>query len=370
MLLTKIYSGESITQKFQIFNIVKYILQTFLLLLCINSMTAQTFCLKLETVSNTATELVVSLHVNGSAAFELGSSNLVFEFDNTALSSPVLEQDLLTGPPFYQVSTVTTPQPDNVSYNIELNAEGFGMTMSDPSGWTEVGQIEFTKTGMAFTTPFAWLYNGGTTETVAFIDDEATQIFATSGACLEGITIAELPVEYLYFDAKKQGKTSKIEWETAMEQNNYGFHVQHSTDSRTFKTLGFVEGKGSSSVYEFIHNNPQNGLNYYRLEQEDFDGKTKFSVIKSVLFDENKPSWTLYPNPTSDLITVSLQAGFENSAAVECLIYNQMGQVVQRKSIESGADSFSVNLQSLVSGFYVLELVGEGVLYTEGVVKE
>ncbi len=317
-------------------------------------MTAQTFCLNLEVVSNTATELIVAVQVNGSAAFQLGSSNLLFEFDNVALSNPVLEENGLSQPPSYFLPTVTTPKVDEVSFNIVLGFPGFSDAMSGPLGWTEVGKIKFTKTGMPITIPFSWLYNGGTTETVAFVDDaQVTQIYATELSCLQGIPVSALPVTYLYFDAKKQGKIAKLEWQTAMEENNYGFHVQHSTDSRTFETIGFVEGKRSQFEYEFIHNKPQNGINYYRLEQEDFDGKTEFTSIKNVVFNENSPSWNIYPNPVAEKLYVG---GLIDSAEIIFSLYDVTGRVVMK---QRGGNA--LNVSHLPTGLYSIEVSQDAV---------
>ena len=70
--------------------------------------------------------------------------------------------------------------------------------------------------------------------------------------------------------------------ETATEINNSHFDIEWSTDAFSFKKIGAVQGVGTTDeiqVYNFIHKNPTNGKNYYRLKQIDMDGTVEYSKI-------------------------------------------------------------------------------------------
>ncbi|MEZ4980275.1 MAG: hypothetical protein R2769_01550 [Saprospiraceae bacterium] len=50
-----------------------------------------------------------------------------------------------------------------------------------------------------------------------------------------------------------------------------------------------MAGAGNSQVqknYQFIDENPEKGLNYYRLKQMDFDGSFEYSDVVSVIYSE------------------------------------------------------------------------------------
>ncbi len=67
-----------------------------------------------------------------------------------------------------------------------------------------------------------------------------------------------------------------------------GFEIERSVnDNNNFVTVGFVDGKGSSTeinYYSFLDNPQVSGANqiYYRLKQVDFDGTFSYSDVISV----------------------------------------------------------------------------------------
>ncbi len=85
-----------------------------------------------------------------------------------------------------------------------------------------------------------------------------------------------VPVTLLSFTAKAEKNTAKLEWKTSSETNNRAFLISHSVDGKTFTEIGKVASASTSSTlkdYVFYDNNPVQGINYYRLQQVDFDGK-------------------------------------------------------------------------------------------------
>ncbi|MEO0683514.1 MAG: T9SS type A sorting domain-containing protein [Cyanobacteria bacterium J06649_11] len=307
-----------------------------------------TFCLRLAVTTDNALELIVALEIQGSEAFNLGNSNLQFSFDNNALTNPTLHSHTLTRIPFpiYEIPTVTTPQPGEASFNIELNLPNFGDEISGLTGWTEVGQIRFEKTGMTQTEGMFWSYNGGTTETVLFLHDQATQIFATETGCLSGIAAGTLPVTLLSFTASPKNKTSVLHWETELEEENYGFFVEHSGDGKSFADIGFVEGKNQPDNYSFVDTKPSEGINYYRLRQTDFDGSFEYSGIRSVRF-QNQPQILIYPNPSNGELNITYP---DQPNSEDLFIYDVNGRLVH--SEEAGVQK--LDLSFLSNGLYLV----------------
>lgn len=143
--------------------------------------TQTSFGLKLSEISNDGNDYVVKLEIqmygNDPSVFKLGTTSLQFGFPNAAISNPVVVSfDPLTAP-FYIQPFASVPLAGQCSYNIELAAANYGATIAAAPAWTEVGQISFTIDDEALLEDLSWTYNGGTTGTVLFLDDEATQIF-------------------------------------------------------------------------------------------------------------------------------------------------------------------------------------------------
>ena len=93
-------------------------------------------------------------------------------------------------------------------------------------------------------------------------------------------SLVPLPVELTAFTGTAVDKTILLSWNTASEQNNDYFEIQHSGDGKTFRPIGNLNGAGtstSSKDYAFVDENPNAGVNYYQLVQHDVDGRTSTS---------------------------------------------------------------------------------------------
>lgn len=145
-----------------------------------------TFDMQITEISNDGVNYVVKIEMqmNGDNVqdLKLGSSSFQFKFPNEALSSPVLQSTTLPSSFPYFEPTVTTPRINECSFNVELSTPGTGVAIAQAPAWTTLGEISFTIENPSLITPMIWSYNGGTTETVVFIDDEETQIFREEGA--------------------------------------------------------------------------------------------------------------------------------------------------------------------------------------------
>ncbi len=171
---------------------------------------------------------------------------------------------------------------------------------------------------------------------------------------------AILPVELVFFDARLQGETTLLSWQTASETNNEGFEIEHSPDGKNWRNLATIKGQGTTfelQNYSYLHENPQPGLNYYRLKQMDYDGKFEYSKIVSVdLTDlENPSSFWVYPNPVSKgELTLYFPKGLEEEAFTLTL-YSLAGQLlIQQKDVELPK---TLDISGLGAGVYLLEVI-------------
>lgn len=165
-----------------------------------------------------------------------------------------------------------------------------------------------------------------------------------------------LPVTLTSFRASRQGNAALLQWATSTEINNKGFEVQRSTDGVTWSAIGFVNSKaagGNSTAalsYSFTDNVLANGINYYRLKQEDEDGKAAYSQTASVTFGDVRP--TLYPNPAHGTVTIGgLQAGSKVA------IYDVSGRLV--KNFTATSASQQVDISNLAAGVYFVKIAGD-----------
>lgn len=174
-----------------------------------------------------------------------------------------------------------------------------------------------------------------------------------------GSANSPLPVELTQFDAVLDGEVVQLTWATASEINNDYFLVQHSTDGARFDDLGMVPGAGTTGqpqAYQWMHDRPAAGVNYYRLKQVDFDGQYEYSPIRVVdLREETRgPQWSIRPTVTSDMLYLIRQG--EDTGTAVWTVMTPAGRTAFSGTIAEGAENTPITVQSLPSGMYILRV--------------
>jgi len=173
------------------------------------------------------------------------------------------------------------------------------------------------------------------------------------------VCLAVLPVELFDFQALIiENNQAKLKWHTASETNNSGFEIEHSLDSRTWTTIGFEKGKGTSyelNEYQFTHTQPIPGTNYYRLKQIDFDGAFEYSEIVSV--EVSNADWQfalrVSPNPVQNgELTLYIPETGSESATLQ--IFDSIGRLVKTESLFS--NEANINVNDLSPGVYMFSV--------------
>lgn len=159
---------------------------------------------------------------------------------------------------------------------------------------------------------------------------------------------AFLPIELLRFVGSAKEKYVLLEWTTAMEEDNEGFIIEHGTDGRSWSPLGFVPAADQAGDYQFRHEEPVAGLNYYRLRQQDFDGREEVFGPISIDYQEAVSALRLWPNPVRNVVFIG---GMEISPMVTVRLLDASGRELLAKT---GATSLDVS--NFAAGLYTVEV--------------
>ncbi|HLO53705.1 MAG TPA: T9SS type A sorting domain-containing protein [Saprospiraceae bacterium] len=169
-----------------------------------------------------------------------------------------------------------------------------------------------------------------------------------------------LPVKLTSFYADIMDNNSvKLSWQTASEVNNRGFQIERmSVNNPNWEVIGFVNGNNTSTLnhtYDFIDRSPLKDINYYRLNQIDFDGKQEYSHLVSADLMSQKESGAtkIFPNPVFSGV-LQIQIAEEQNVNKVAEIFNLMGQKVTSKSLVGGINQILVN--ELSKGLYILRI--------------
>lgn len=171
-----------------------------------------------------------------------------------------------------------------------------------------------------------------------------------------------VPVTGLEFYAKRLSKNSvQLEWKTLQEINNKGFHVERKKENENnFSAIGFVKSNGINGNsnfridYQQLDNNSYTGTTYYRLKQEDLDGRTKYSVVRLVKGDiSNQLTMQVWPIPATGYFNVKV-TGMEKDD--QLLIFDMNGRMIQKHLIQN---QFQLRVNVLPAGTYFVKLASD-----------
>lgn len=272
-------------------------------------------------------------------------------------------------------------QSDFDSYNTYAGANGYPLLPQGPSDQAGIDTLVVTKvdggtlgTGTASLirpTSVAWDAAMSYWK-VSFSTPSFSQFFVHAN----NINGAPLPVDFVSFEVSKEQNKALLTWITASERGNKGFAIERSVDGRQFSAIGYVatqaeDGNSNSRLtYRYADPAPQTGRNYYRLLQQDRDGKQTYSVVRYVDFG-NDGSFICYPNPASDQLQIEHQAAAE--AAVTFRLVDVTGrQVLQQQATwRKGPNKTMLRLSGLPQGMYHLLIADEkGILFQTRIARK
>jgi hypothetical protein len=170
------------------------------------------------------------------------------------------------------------------------------------------------------------------------------------------------PVEFTSFTGSVDNGNILLTWSTATEENNSGFMVERSTDGISYTESGFVKGNGTTTEkqnYSFTDKPGANGIYYYRLRQQDYDGKVNYSEVITMKLDI-PADFNLaqnYPNPFNPSTTISFSVPVESFVTLS--VYDLMGQeIVSLVKEVRQAGNYEINFDAagLSSGTYIYKI--------------
>jgi hypothetical protein len=172
-----------------------------------------------------------------------------------------------------------------------------------------------------------------------------------------------LPVELVEFKGTSLETSIQLEWQTASEINSDHFELQRMNSDKSFTTIGFVKGAGTTTqarYYQFEDKSPYSGRNYYRLKSVDFDGSFDYSETISVNFTGNTPvfQFSFYPNPTDWLNAKIILKSNISSAPLELELFSLTGELLHKRSFLNSGEEQSLfsSDPGLSAGLYILSV--------------
>lgn len=165
-----------------------------------------------------------------------------------------------------------------------------------------------------------------------------------------------LPIELMYFKGEVVNGATELTWATASEQNNSHFTIERSSDNQNWDIVTTVDGAGTSNTiikYETTDYTPVNGIVYYRLRQDDYNGDYTYSntiAIKNTNVNKLEIMGMYVENNT-------LRVSFNGEAQtnVEIQIVSLLGSVQSVQTVnpsQFNGNQVELDISNLKGGVY------------------
>lgn len=300
----------------------------------------------------TGSEIAYNLGRSGAGEYDLS-------FMNNYLKASYVSDGVITDTPVSGVvggpfEGVTLDLGENylAAYPDNISPFGGATTILNYNTLGRFAGIAYKGTFGSGTTPGGIIYLGFPLETAP--QPQITTFMAKALAYFE----VTLPVTLVNYKVTLQNTgVVKLQWLTATETDNKEFIISRSVDGQQFNVVGNVASFGnttSGNNYAFYDKKPVNGLNYYRLEQQDLNGKITDLGVRAVNVSLTDNKVKVYPNPTQDIINVAFVAGLYN----QIQLIDSNGKILQQISLDNSITETTISLNNLASGIYLLKLNG------------
>ena len=162
-----------------------------------------------------------------------------------------------------------------------------------------------------------------------------------------GVVSPLLSADASGFDAFEFGNKTKLIFAISDKDDLEQVIIEHSIDGKAFTNIKKYSAKSmTSSNFQFVHDLPIMGNNYYRLKYVNIDGEVNFSRIVNV-FIHLEPN-IIYPNPSSNKIYVK-----SNLISAPNLVLKD----INGRVITSKMGSFELDVSTILDGVYWLFVV-------------
>ncbi len=205
-----------------------------------------------------------------------------------------------------------------------------------------------------------WVSFGNFTVTLTVTENGCTSTMT------KHVTVTTLPTICgnglgLNATALEMGGASVVGLDWALEAavaQGLSFAVEHSADGEHYEAIGQVTDPAritsGMAFFEFMHHEPKNGINWYRLNVTDQAGRSRYSQIAEAVILVDSKLVYLYPNPVSKELTIELFETFNEPVQIEIISSN--GTVLHKTNAGPLDQRVIIDFADYPAGAYFLRM--------------
>jgi len=164
------------------------------------------------------------------------------------------------------------------------------------------------------------------------------------------------------FSGDNNGKTNKLSWSIANEQNLNYFVLQRSRDGQSFTDIAQIKNTNDPGYsYDDTMTTNASGIYYYRLKIVDIDGNFKYSDVVKIILEPKEVLASVSPNPFKDLLVVTVQSPSHDNAIFALTDLSGRQLFRKNESLSRGSNVIHINENGkLPGGTYILTIITSG----------
>ncbi|MGN6417004.1 MAG: T9SS type A sorting domain-containing protein [Pseudobacter sp.] len=273
--------------------------------------------------------------------------------------------------PTISPSSTTILAGQSVTYNVSNVASNTWYALSDNNG-TTYGTSQYRTTTGNFSLQSS-AFNTPGTYPLKISADALTGCpasFTLANVTVNAITV---PVRFISVGGEKRNNDILIRWEVADEWNVKEYIIERSYNGKDFVPAGkaaFNDNPGSVNKYSFTDTDADRSRSlFYRIKQVDLDLAPHYSSIIH-LSGSSENNMQIYPNPVASTLIVSLNAA--ETGSIQMLLYTVNGNLLlsEKRTIYRGANSFSIPVNNVMPGQYIMSIRAGKVIISSKIVKQ
>lgn len=188
-----------------------------------------------------------------------------------------------------------------------------------------------------------------------------------SGYAMAEVSNITLPVELIYFDAFQIADKNavQINWEAAVEVNLEYYTLEKSKDAISWKSIG-KHYPNASLKYQYVDNQPCNGITYYRLQHTDLDGTFGFSRIVFVHINNDDTEINISPNPSRQFMNLSIRTTQKSKYNIQICDFS--GEIIWEQKIEKEITDWTNRIEIKKAGVYIVNITNDDNVFSEKII--
>jgi len=171
-----------------------------------------------------------------------------------------------------------------------------------------------------------------------------------------------LPAKLKGYSVRLDKSKAIVEWTTTNETNTSKFILERASTNQDFEIIAETAAAGTSSTdkrYALVDDQPNAGVNLYRLSLVNIDGRKEYFDIKKL---NNPTGWSgivSVPNPVK--VTMNVYLTLERKERVNIQLFDLNGRLLKeiKKDFYPGVTENKIDVSALSHGTYLLRVTGE-----------